>query len=57
LPLANLLSILAFTVPCGLVGGRLGSLPAGRMPERTLVRSLAWAFVAIAALTAFEAFA
>lgn len=50
-------SLLVFTVPGVVIGGQLGPFVLGRLNERTLIRSLGWLFLAVAALTAFEAFA
>jgi len=45
-----------FTVPGVVIGGQLGPFVLGRLNEKTLIRSLGWLFLAVAALTAFEAF-
>jgi len=49
-------SLLMFTVPGVVIGGQLGPFVLGRLNEKTLIRSLGWLFLAVAALTAFEAF-
>lgn len=54
---AEITSILFFTVPGVLIGGQLGPRVVGRLPEQTLIRTLGWLFLGIAALTAFEAVA
>jgi len=49
-------SLLMFTVPGVVIGGQLGPFVLGRLNEKTLIRSLGWLFLAVAALTGFEAF-
>ena len=50
-------ALLIFTVPGVLIGGQLGPFVLGRLNEKTLLRSLGWLFLVVAALTAFEAIA
>ena len=50
-------AILLFTVPGVLIGGQLGPLLVGRLPEQRLIRSLGWLFLVVAAVTLFEALA
>ena len=52
----EIMSILIFTVPGAVIGGQLGPKLVGRLPEQTLIRTLGWLFLLIAALTLFEAF-
>lgn len=54
---ALILSIVIFTIPGVIIGGQLGPKITGRVPERTLIRSLGWLFVAVAAITIWEALA
>ena len=51
---AEITSILIFTIPGVLIGGQLGPRLVGRLPEQTLIRTLGWLFLLIAALTVFE---
>lgn len=48
-------SILMFTIPGVLIGGQLGPVLVGKFPERRLIHTLGWLFLAIAVLTVFEA--
>jgi len=50
-------AILAFTIPGVLIGGQLGPRLTGRIPEQRLIHTLGWIFLAIAVITAWEAFA
>jgi hypothetical protein len=50
----TVLSIVIFTVPGVLIGGQLGPQITGRVPEKTLLRSLGWLFVVVSALTLGE---
>ncbi len=52
----TVLSIVVFTVPGVLIGGQLGPQLSRRVPEKTLIRSLGWLFVVVAALTLGEVF-
>lgn len=52
----TVLSIVIFTVPGVLIGGQLGPQITSRVTEKTLLRSLGWLFVVIAALTLGEVF-
>jgi uncharacterized membrane protein YfcA len=54
---ALILSIVVFTIPGVIIGGQLGPKITGRVPERTLIRSLGWLFLAVAAITIWEALA
>jgi uncharacterized membrane protein YfcA len=54
---ALILSIVVFTIPGVIIGGQLGPRITGRVPERTLIHSLGWLFVAVAAVTIWEALA
>ncbi len=52
----TVISIVIFTVPGVLIGGQLGPQITSRVTEKTLLRSLGWLFVVIAALTLGEVF-
>lgn len=52
----TVLSIVIFTVPGVLIGGQLGPQITSRVPEKTLLHSLGWLFVAVSALTLGEVF-
>ncbi|MCL1595504.1 MAG: sulfite exporter TauE/SafE family protein [Actinomycetia bacterium] len=52
---ALIASIVVFTIPGVIIGGQLGPQITGRVPERTLIRSIGWLFVAVAAITVWEA--
>ncbi|MFV1998797.1 MAG: sulfite exporter TauE/SafE family protein [Acidimicrobiia bacterium] len=54
---ALIASIVVFTIPGVIIGGQLGPQITGRVPERTLIRSIGWLFIAVAALTMWEALA
>ncbi len=49
--LDTVLSIVIFTVPGVVIGGRLGSQLARRASDQRLVRFLGWLFLGIAAVT------
>ncbi len=55
--LGAVVAVVAFTIPGVVIGGQLGPLVTGRVPERTLIRSIGWLFIAVAALTIVEALA
>jgi uncharacterized membrane protein YfcA len=50
-----IVSILIFTIPGVLIGGQLGPLVVGTLPEQRLIHALGWLFLTVAALTVFEA--
>jgi hypothetical protein len=50
----TVLSIVIFTVPGVMIGGQLGPRITGRVPEKTLLRSLGWLFVVVSVLTLGE---
>ncbi len=52
---ALIASIVVFTIPGVIIGGQLGPQITGRIPERTLIRSIGWLFLAVAAITLWEA--
>ena len=54
---ALILSIVIFTIPGVIIGGQLGPQITGRVPERTLIRSIGWLFLAVAVITIWEALA
>jgi len=54
---ALIASIVVFTIPGVIIGGQLGPQITGRVPERTLIRSIGWLFIAVAAITIWEALA
>ncbi len=54
---ALIISIVIFTIPGVIIGGQLGPQITGRIPERTLIRSIGWLFLAVAAITIWEALA
>ena len=54
---ALIVSIVMFTIPGVIIGGQLGPRITGRVPERTLIRSIGWLFIAVAAITIWEALA
>lgn len=54
---ATIVAIIAFTIPGVIIGGQLGPLIVGKVPEQRLIRSIGWLFFVVSALTLFEAFA
>jgi len=54
---ALIVSIVMFTIPGVIIGGQLGPQITGRVRERTLIRSIGWLFIAVAAITLWEALA
>lgn len=54
---ALIASIVVFTIPGVIIGGQLGPMITGRVPERALIRSIGWLFIAVAAITLWEALA
>jgi uncharacterized protein len=52
----TVVSIAIFTVPGVLIGGQLGPQITSHVPEKTLLRSLGWLFVGVAAVTLGEVF-
>jgi len=50
-------SLVVFTIPGVIIGGQLGPKITGRIPERTLIRSIGWLFIAVATITLWEALA
>ncbi len=54
---ALIASLVVFTIPGVIIGGQLGPRITGRIPERTLIRSIGWLFIAVAAITLWEALA
>ncbi|VAW08685.1 hypothetical protein MNBD_ACTINO01-1298 [hydrothermal vent metagenome] len=54
---ALIASLVVFTIPGVIIGGQLGPRITGRIPERTLIRSIGWLFIVVAAITLWEALA
>lgn len=49
-------SLVVFTIPGVIIGGQLGPRLLSRLPGDRLIRLLGWLFLAVAALTLYEAF-
>ncbi len=54
---ALIASIVVFTIPGVIIGGQLGPMITGRVPERALIGCVGWLFIAVAAITLWEALA
>ena len=51
----QVVAIVSFTVPGVVIGGQLGPEITKRVPEKTLIKSLGWLFIAVALVTLAEA--
>lgn len=51
----QVVAVVSFTVPGVVIGGQLGPEITKRVPEKTLIKSLGWLFIAVALVTLAEA--